>query len=202
MQDLAMRPAHGAEAVAVGQESGETRIDAGSRRRARARRCVAPRCRLASAISATAAARLGVVERVGDLAQPVERRVEPLVLLAQRARRRRRHGGAAEGAAPGPSARSALRITATSIASCVSAPATGVSQPNAAAPIATPDSAMPATMLCRAMRAGAPGDDDRIGDPVEPIHQNDDVGGLRRGAGAARAHGDADIGGGQAPAHR
>ena len=38
-----------------------------------------------------------------------------------------------------------------SIASWMSAPATGVTQPKAAAPIVTPESAIPTTMLCTAM---------------------------------------------------
>ena len=52
---------------------------------------------------------------------------------------------------PGVKARSALRITATSIASCVNAPATGDNRPTAAKNIAVPDIAMPAIMLCTAM---------------------------------------------------
>jgi hypothetical protein len=40
--------------------------------------------------------------------------------------------------------------------SCVSAPATGVSQPNAAAPMAVPERAIPTTMLCRAMSRVVP----------------------------------------------
>jgi hypothetical protein len=45
------------------------------------------------------------------------------------------------------SARSAFRITATSIPSWTSAPATGGSHPSAATTIARPDSAIPATTL-------------------------------------------------------
>ena len=45
--------------------------------------------------------------------------------------------------------------------------------------------------------AGAPRDDDGIGDAVEAVDQDHHVGRLRGGAGAARAHGDADVGGGE-----
>ena len=53
---------------------------------------------------------------------------------------------------------------------------------------------MPTTMLSHRDAARAPGDHDRLADPVEPVRQDHHVGGLRRGAGAARAHGDADVG--------
>src|SRR6478672_5639881 len=48
-------------------------------------------------------------------------------------------------------ARSALKITATSITSCNSAPWTGTSKPNAAAIMANIESPMPATTLSRAI---------------------------------------------------
>ncbi len=71
--------------------------------------------------------------------------------------------------------------------------AIGVSQPNAAASMAMPDSAMPATILWTAMPR-APGDDDRIRDPIEAVNKDDDVRCLRRGAGASGAHRDANVG--------
>ena len=52
---------------------------------------------------------------------------------------------------PEVNARSALRMTATSMASCVKAPATGGNRPTAATSMASPDIPIPATMLCSAM---------------------------------------------------
>ena len=54
--------------------------------------------------------------------------------------------------AGGRSARSALRMTATSMASCSSAPHTGGSRPAAATPIAASDMPIPASTLCSAIR--------------------------------------------------
>ena len=45
--------------------------------------------------------------------------------------------------------------------------------------------------------ARPPGDRDGLGQPIEPVHRDDDVGRLRRGRRTTRAHRDPDVGGGE-----
>ena len=104
----------------------------------------------------------------------------------------------AAGVPAGSSARSALRITATSISLLkdgAPAPASASRAPRPA--WRASKGPCPTTMLCERDGAGAPRDDDRLGDPIEAVDENDHIGGFRGGAGAARAQGDPDIGRGQ-----
>jgi hypothetical protein len=150
VKNLAMSAAHGAKAMAVCEETRESGID-----RALVVAFVFDDFLADDAIGLDDAlyGRPGcsIVQRIRDLAQAVEARRKSLVILVQKSRGLRRHGAPARRLAWSVSARNAFRITATSMASWVSAPATGVSQPKAAAPMATPESDIPTTMLCRAM---------------------------------------------------
>ena len=82
------------------------------------------------------------------------------------------------------------------------APATGTSSPNAPRNIAPNASPIPATTLCSRDPPRAPRDRDRLGDPVQPVDDQHDVGGLRRGRRPARPHRDADVGRGERRARR
>ena len=91
-------------------------------------------------------------------------------------------------------ARSALRITATSMPSCSSAPAAGVNQPSAAITIASSDNAH---AHHGALYGDAPrpaGDVHRVGQTVQAVGGQHDVGGFGRRRGAARAHRDTHCG--------
>ena len=96
---------------------------------------------------------------------------------------------------PGVSARSALRMTATSMrflrqsAGDRRQPAVRRGEHGQPRQAHADDDAL------QRDRPRPPRNDDRIGDPIEPVFKDDDVGGLGRCAGAARAHRDADIGG-------
>ena len=85
---------------------------------------------------------------------------------------------------------------------CRSPPAPERRLPASASQMLRPPS-RPRTAPCRrrcfAWRSRAHAGRSRIGirNPVEPVHQNDDIGRLRRCACAARAHRDADVGGGE-----
>jgi hypothetical protein len=92
----------------------------------------------------------GVFERVRNVPEAIEGLLDVPVLVPKRLSLSLGHGPGRQ-PRPDPSARNALRMTATSIASCVSAPAMGVNQPKAAASIATPDIAIPAAMLWNAI---------------------------------------------------
>ncbi len=98
---------------------------------------------------------------------------------------------------PGVRARSALRITATSITSWTMAAGTGITQPRLAASIARIESPIPATMLSTAIRRRPLRDRDRFADPVETIGQDHHVGGFRRRVWRRGAQRDPDIGAGQ-----
>ena len=89
---------------------------------------------------------------------------------------------------PEVNARSALRMTATSMASCVKAPATGGNRPTAATSMANPDIPIPATMLCSAMPWARLAIVNRIRDPIQPVDEDYDIGGFRRRACAPRPH--------------
>ena len=86
-------------------------------------------------------------------------------------------------------------MTATSIASCTIAPPIGSSNPNAPNSIPTNDSPIPTSTLWTRDPARTPRDPHRLGDAVEPVDDQHDVGGLGRGRRPASAHRDADVGG-------
>ena len=85
-------------------------------------------------------------------------------------------------------------MTATSIASCVRALATGVSQPNAAANMATPRQRHTGTDALDSDAARTARDDDRVRNPIEAINKDDHVCCLGRGAGTSGTHRNANVG--------
>ena len=133
----------------------------------------------------------GVLERVGDVSQPVEalldvscssrRASASLAFMVERRQPR-----------PDPSARKALRMTATSMASCVKAPSTGVTSLRPPPASQRPTSPFPRHALeCDGVSPAS--DLHRVRHAIELIDENHDVRRLGRGAGPARAHGDADM---------
>ena len=86
-------------------------------------------------------------------------------------------------------ARSAFKITATSITSCARAPASGGRYPAAAASMPRLESAIPASTLSQRDTAGTAADPDRDGEQVEAIHEQDHVGGLAGGTRTPGTHG-------------
>ena len=140
----------------------------------------------------------GGPERVRGAAQLVDagpdaRAAPPGTAWSARRPRRR----AVTSASAGRSARSALRITATSISSCSSAPQTAGSRPAAAAPIAASDMRHPGEHALQGDPPGAAGQRGHLAEPVEAVDGEHRVGGLGRGGGAAGAHRDPHVGQGQ-----
>ena len=81
--------------------------------------------------------------------------------------------------------------------SCSTAPAAGGSSPTAAATIATSDSPMPTSDGLERDPARAAGDEDGVGEGVDAVDGEHDVGGLRRRGRAARGERHPDAGGGE-----
>ena len=79
---------------------------------------------------------------------------------------------------------------------------TGNSQPSVAASIASIESPMPDDDALDRDPPRPLRDHDRLADPIEAVGEDHHVGGLRRGAGAAGAERDPDIGAKPAPARR
>ena len=195
MQDFAMRPAHRRKAVALPQDHGKFRVDLS---------LVVTLMRdhllldhlVGLGDQGGRVFRVDVVQGVDDRSQPVEMAEQHQVIAMQLAPGR--GGDAPAGAAvSGVQARSALRITATSITSWT---------------MARRNRMQPAQRRRqhRERRQRHAGDDtfdgdpprplrdlDCFADPVEPVGKDHHVGGFRRSAGAAGAERDPDVGGGQ-----
>ena len=104
--------------------------------------------------------------------------------------------GANEPSRP-PSARSPLRIAATSIASCASAPCNGWIPPRAAIAVSAALRPMPMTMPVRATRSVSLPDIDRLSDSPEVVDQDHRVRGFRGDCASGRPESDADVRGGK-----
>ena len=110
------------------------------------------------------------------------------------------HPGTEMGCATPPRrARSALRMTVTSIASWSSAP-TMTGRTEAAAIIATSDRPMPTNTLWSAMVRARRAIWTASAEPVEPVHRDHDVRGLRCGGGTPGTHRHAHVRGASAGA--